>query len=156
MKVTLVYRKGAWLSENMASQAIKTPNNTLPYFACGVAAGFPSPADDYIEADIDLNQHLIKHPQASFLARANGDSMLELGIKDKDLLIVDRAIKPRQGDVVIAALNGEMTCKILDLQGRRLLPANQRCQPIALSEPMDLVVEGVVTHSVRYHCVRSG
>lgn len=147
MKVTLVEQEGYRFAQRM---------EPLPLFASGVAAGFPSPADDYIEAAIDLNQHLIKHPNATFLARANGDSMLELGIKDKDLLVVDRSIKAQQNDVVIAAVDGQMTCKILDLQGRRLLPANKHCQPIVLSEQVDLVIEGVVTHSVRYHCVRSG
>ena len=128
----------------------------LPMFASAVSAGFPSPADDYIEEKIDLNKHLIKRPAATFFAKANGESLLEIGIKNGDLLIVDRSLKPMQGDVVIVALNGEMTCKILDLQHKRLLAANQYYPSIAIGDDMDMLVEGVVVHSIRYHRVRAG
>jgi len=124
---------------------------TLSAFATGVSAGFPSPADDYVEDHIDLNRHLIKRPAATFFARANGDSLIEIGIKNGDLLIVDRSLSPQQDDVVIVALDGELTCKLLDLQGKRLMAANPHFPAILITEDMELLIEGVVIHSIRYH-----
>ncbi len=124
----------------------------LPCYASRVSAGFPSPADDYLEAPLDLNQHLIKRPSATFFARAEGDSMRGRGIFSGDLLIVDRSIKPMHGQVVIAAIHGELTCKILDSQRRCLLAANRNYQPIQITDDCDFRIEGVVTASVRYQC----
>ncbi|MEH6473040.1 MAG: translesion error-prone DNA polymerase V autoproteolytic subunit [Halopseudomonas sp.] len=124
----------------------------LPLFASRVSAGFPSPADDYLEAPLDLNQHLIKHPCATFFARAEGDSMRGRGIFPGDLLIVDRSIKPAHGQVVIAAIHGELTCKVLDTQRRCLMAANRNYAPIPITDDCDFRIEGVVTASVRYQC----
>ena len=124
---------------------------TLPLYACGVAAGFPSPSDDYIERQLDLNEYLIKHPNATFYARANGQSLTGRGIFDGDLLIVDRAISARHGDIVVAALDGELTCKILDLNRRCLESANRNMSPIFIPENASLIIEGVVLHSIRSH-----
>ena len=123
----------------------------LPYFRHRVRAGFPSPADDYLEQPLDLNEHLIKHPAATYFVRAQGDSMKALGIFDGDLLIVDRALRASHGDVVIAALNGELTCKVLDTRQQRLLSGNPRFAPIPCGAEVDMVIEGVVVASVRYH-----
>ncbi len=120
----------------------------LPFFTSSVPAGFPSPADDYIESSLDLNEYLIKHPSSTYFARAAGDSMVERGIMDKALLIVDRAIEPRQGQVVIAAINGELTCKILDIKNKRLLAANPAYAPVLIAEDSDLLLEGVVIHVI--------
>ena len=120
----------------------------LPIFTSTVPAGFPSPADDYIEEKLDLNEHLIKHPSATYFARASGKSMEERGIQDKALLIVDRSIQPRQGHVVIAAINGELTCKILDIKNKQLLASNPGYEPVALNEDLDFVIEGVVIHAI--------
>ncbi|WP_421864258.1 LexA family protein [Motiliproteus sp.] len=122
----------------------------LPLFSNRVSAGFPSPADDYLEASLDLNSHLIKHPAATFFVRAEGDSMIGRGIYPGDLLIVDRSIKPRHGLVVIAAIHGELTCKILDARQRCLMPANKRYPSIPITDECGFTVEGVVTASVRY------
>jgi DNA polymerase V len=123
----------------------------LPKFGSAVAAGFPSAADDFLEARLDLNEHLIKHPSATYLARAQGHSMRGAGIFDGDTLIVDRSVEPKQDDIVIAALDGELTCKILDKQQQQLLPANPRMKPIPIGEHSELIIEGVVIHSVRHH-----
>ena len=123
----------------------------LPKFGSAVAAGFPSAADDFLEAQLDLNQHLIKHPSATYLARAQGHSMRGLGIFDGDTLIVDRSVEPKNEDIVVAALDGELTCKVLDTQNHLLLPANPRMKPINISEHSELVIEGVVIHSIRHH-----
>ncbi len=124
----------------------------LPIFTSSVPAGFPSPADDYIENNLDLNEHLIAHPSSTYFVRAAGDSMSERGILDKALLIVDRAVEPRQGHVVIASINGEFTCKVLDLQNKQLLAANPVYAPIFISEDSDLMIEGVVIHVINTLC----
>ncbi|NRA41396.1 MAG: translesion error-prone DNA polymerase V autoproteolytic subunit [Pseudomonadales bacterium] len=135
---------------------ISATSLTLPLFASRVAAGFPSPADDYVEERIDLNRHIVKRPAATFFARANGDSMIRKGIFNGDLLVIDRSCTPVHGSVVVAALNGEMVCKLLDLQQRCLVSANQRYAPIPINDAMDCVIEGVVTHCIRYLHVRTG
>lgn len=126
-------------------------NFRAPLYSARVQAGFPSPADDYLETTLDLNEHLIAHPAATFYCRVCGDSMIGVGIFDGDLLIVDRALTPRDGDVVLAVLDGELTCKILDLRGRRLLAANRRYAPVTIPEGSHFEVEGVVISSVRRH-----
>ncbi|NRB39045.1 MAG: translesion error-prone DNA polymerase V autoproteolytic subunit [Pseudomonadales bacterium] len=125
----------------------------LPVYLSQVSAGFPSPADDYIEETIDLNKHIIKRPSSTYFARASGDSMLHLGIISGDLLVIDRSVTPKHGAVVVAAVNGELTCKILDKHRKMLLAANKKYPPIAITPEMELLIEGVVTHSVRYHHV---
>ena len=127
----------------------------LPKFGHAVQAGFPSAADDFLEARLDLNEHLIRHPSATYLARAQGNSMNGRGIYDGDTLIVDRHIEPKHGDIVIAALDGELTCKILDTRLKQLVPANGTMKPIAVDDNSELIIEGVVIHSIRHH-VRTG
>ncbi|CDZ76587.1 LexA repressor [Legionella massiliensis] len=119
----------------------------LPLYASSVRAGFPSPADDYIEMHIDLNEHLIQHQASTFIVRASGDSMTGAGIQSGDLLIVDRSLTPTHGKIVIAAVNGELTVKRLSsTQGRiQLLPDNERYPPIDISEDLEMVIWGVVT-----------
>lgn len=127
----------------------------LPLVAGEVRAGFPSPADDYLEAELDLVSHLVQHPSATFYARAKGDSMVNAGIYDGDLLIVDRSLEPRDGDVLVIAVDGEMTCKRLGRIGSRpyLLAGNDQYRPIPL-EGVECHVWGVVTHNV--HALRRG
>ncbi len=120
----------------------------LPFFSASVPAGFPSPADDYIEASLDLNEYLVKHPSATYLARASGDSMTKAGILDGALLVVDKSITPKTGHIVIAAINGELTCKILDIEHRLLRAANPSYPSVSLNEDLDLLIEGVVVHAI--------
>ena len=82
-----------------------------PLFLAPVSAGFPSPADDYIENQLDLNKHLIRHPAATFFVRVKGDSMIEAGIHSGDILIIDRSLEPTDKKVVIAIIDGELTGK---------------------------------------------
>lgn len=124
---------------------------SLPLFSHTVRAGFPSPADDYQELSLDLSEHLILHPSATYFVRAEGDSMNQSGIFSGDLLVVDRSLEAQQGDVVIASVDGELTCKFLDKRGRQLLSGNDSFPPMAITEDMDLAIEGVVTCSIRYH-----
>lgn len=140
MKVTLLERKEP------------TTPLRLPLFSSRVPAGFPSPADDYIEDWLDLNEYLVKHPAATIFARANGTSMVNAGILDKALLVVDRAITPQDGDIVIAAVNGEHTCKILDKKAKVLRSANLTYPPIPIHEDIDCQIVGVVVHAVNKLC----
>lgn len=119
----------------------------FPLYSSKVQAGFPSPADDYIERYLDLNSEFIKHPAATFLLKAAGDSMVEVGIFCGDTLVVDRSIEPTDGKIVIAALNGELTVKRLSRKNGKvqLLPANTAYRPIDITDEVDLVIWGVVT-----------
>ena len=126
------------------------PARPCALYGSAVPAGFPSPADDYVEGRLDLNEHLIRHPSATFFVRARGDSMIEAGIMDGDLLIVDRSVRPAEGDVVIAVLDGELTVKrLVPRRGRTLLePANAERRAIEVAPDADLLVWGVVTHAI--------
>ena len=127
----------------------------LPLYGCRLSAGFPSPADDYIEKTLDLNAHLIENPAATFFARAYGNSMEPGGIFDGDLLIVDRSIEPSNGRVVVVALNGEMLVKRLriTLDGTFLLADNRNYSPIEVTEFCSFHFWGVVKASI--HMMKS-
>ena len=122
----------------------------LRLFLCRVPAGFPSPADDYIDELLDLNTKLITNKSATFLARAEGNSMQGAGIFSGDLLIVDRSLKPTAGKVVVASLNGELVVKRYGLVDGKpfLLSENPSYAPIPLSEDYELVIWGVVVHCI--------
>lgn len=126
----------------------------IPLYIHKIPAGFPSPADDYKEGALSLDEHLIEHPSATFLAKASGESMQGLGIFDQDLLIVDRALEAIHGDVVVVAIDGELTCKMLDIHRRLFLSANKKYSPIPIKEGQDVLIEGVVKASIRYHRAR--
>jgi DNA polymerase V len=126
----------------------------LPLVLSRVSAGFPSPAEDYIESSIDLNRELIRHPFATFYVRASGDSMVGIGIKPGATLIVDRAIETKSGDVVIARIGDEMCVKELyiDDAGKVLLvPKNDNYRPIEITEDMDFEIWGKVIWSINQH-----
>ena len=122
----------------------------LPLASAAVAAGFPSPADDYIESRIDLNDVLIRHPSSTFFLRVSGDSMQGAGILDGDLLVVDRANEPRAGRVVVAVLEGAFTLKYLNRhRGRwRLEAAHPDYPPLELAERDDARIWGVAIHAI--------
>lgn len=130
------------------------PACSLPLFMVPVAAGFPSPAEDYIEAQLDLNQYLIRHRAATFFVRASGNSMLGAGIYSGDLLIVDRAIQPADGNIIIAVVNGELTVKRLSKQGDRLLlvAENEQYAPLEINEHTEFHIWGVVTNVIHSLC----
>ena len=122
----------------------------LPLAGERVAAGFPSPADDYVEVGIDLNDQLIRHPTSTFFLRVSGESMLGAGIHDGDLLVVDRSLDPRPGRVVVAVLDGEFTLKrLVQHQGRlRLEAANPAYPPLELHRCGDVQIWGVAIHVI--------
>ena len=120
----------------------------IPLYATRVAAGLPSPTDDYVERHLDLNEYLVKRPSATFFVRVEGDSMINAGIYENDILVVDRSIKPTDGKIVIAVVNGELTVKRLsDKPGHLcLLPENPRYNPIEITEEVEFSIWGVVRH----------
>lgn len=101
------------LGAGRAWRAVAKSKSDIPVLSSAVRAGFPSPAEDYIEGNLDLNRHLIRHPAATFIVRVEGDSMTGAGIFSGDLLVVDRSLEPRDGHVVIAVVDGELTVKRL-------------------------------------------
>lgn len=121
-----------------------------PYFEAKVPAGFPSPAADYEENQLDLNKYLIKNPAATFFVRVSGDSMTGAGINDGDLLIVDRSLNPKDKNVVIAAVNGELTVKRIRIRKKKItLEAENVNYPTQeISSEADFQVWGVVTNVV--------
>jgi DNA polymerase V len=122
-----------------------------PLFMTSVSAGFPSPAESYIEGHLDLNRYLIKHPVATFYVRVSGDSMMGAGIQPGSILVVDRAVEADDGDIVIARIGDELCVKRLRLRRGRiwLMPENEKYQPIEVIESMDFEVWGRVMHSIR-------
>jgi|TARA_B110000037_G_C17049829_1_gene477236 DNA polymerase V len=135
---------------------IKATKSLLSYqplklFEHKVPAGFPSPADDHIEKKLDLNDYLIKQKEATFFVRIKGDSMIDAGIHDNDIVIVDKSQKASNGDIVLASIDGEFTVKLLSSYKSkyRLLAANEKYKPIEINESMQFEVWGVVTGAVR-------
>ncbi len=124
----------------------------LRLYSDSVAAGFPSPAEDHTDQSLDLNEHLIAKPSATYFVRANGNSMEGAKIFDGDLLVVDRSQAPEQGRIVIASVDGQLTCKILDINNRCLRAANPDYAFIPLPDETDLVIEGVVMHAIHHMC----
>jgi DNA polymerase V len=122
----------------------------IPLYGSNVAAGFPSPADDYLEGTLDLNEHLIAHPSATFFVRSSGYSMVNAGIYPGDILIVDRSLEASHNKVVIVALNNELTVKRLYKKDNivRLMPENDEYPIIDIPEGSDLHIWGVVTNVI--------
>ncbi|MCL6330558.1 translesion error-prone DNA polymerase V autoproteolytic subunit [Pectobacterium carotovorum subsp. carotovorum] len=121
----------------------------LNLYADTVPAGFPSPANDYVEQRIDLNTLCVRHPSATYFVRVSGQSMVAGGIHDGDLVVVDSALQARHGDIIIAALDGEFTIKQLQLTPTRaLVPMNAAYAPIPINECDSLDIFGVVTYAI--------
>ena len=138
IKITKIYAAGA------------KKKKAYPLFISRISAGFPSPADDYIEKKLDLNEHLIKNPAATFFLKVEGESMLDAGIHSGDILIVDRAVHPASGNIVIARLNGELTVKRLRKEKGDIFlePANARYKPMKIDESVEFEIWGVVKHVI--------
>ncbi len=131
------------------SKAGVWPPIYLPLYLERISAGFPSPAQDYVEQRLDLNQLCVKRPSATYFLRVAGISMINAGIYPDDLLVVDRSITAQAGDIVVAGLNGEFTVKVLEIDPLRLVPQNEDYHPILINETDDLEIFGVVTNVVR-------
>jgi DNA polymerase V len=123
----------------------------LPLFSSAISAGFPSPADDYLEAFLDLNRYLIGQPASTFFMRFEGEPMLMSGLQHGDLLIVDRSVEPSDSKIVVAAVDGELVVRLVKQNRRqlRLLSENPNCQTICINKDTEFQIWGVVTHVIR-------
>jgi DNA polymerase V len=124
---------------------------TLQVAGTGISAGFPSPADEYMEAGIDLNHELIRNPDATFFGRVRGFSMKDAGISDGDVLVIDKSLEPRNGSIAVCFLDGEFTVKriLKEKESVFLLPANNEFKPIKINEENDFMVWGIVTYVIK-------
>ena len=127
----------------------------LPLYSSRVQAGFPAPADDDIEQLLDLSGFLVSHPDSTFIVRATGDSMQDVGIFSGDLLIVDRSLTPKHNHIVVAAVDDQLTVKRLHKKDQtcQLLAENDAYPPIDIEEGQELHIWGVVAHTIRSHAV---
>lgn len=125
----------------------------LPLYSNRVQAGYATAAEDHIEDRIDLNSYIVRSPEDTFLVHAAGDSMIDAGIRDGDLLVVDRSIKPAHGKIVVAAIDGAVTVKFLIHKKDKtvLMPANAAYREIPITTENDVVIWGVVTNSIKAH-----
>ncbi len=123
----------------------------IPYIKDGVSAGFPSPASDFMETNIDLNKELSDNPLATFYIKVKGNSMIDAGINDKDVLVVDRSLEPQNNKIAICFIDGEFTVKRIKLEKdcMYLMPENQNYQPIKVTEENQLIIWGIVTYVIK-------
>ncbi len=127
-----------------------TTNIALPLVSGKVSAGFPSPAEDYLEMKLDIAKHIIKHPAATFFVRVTGSSMIKAGIQDGDLLVVDRSLEPTNNSVAVCLINGEFTVKRLKKSGKRLFlqPENPAFKPLEVTDGSEFEVWGIVSYVI--------
>ncbi|MDD3038594.1 LexA family transcriptional regulator [Bacteroides sp.] len=123
----------------------------IPYADEGIRAGFPSPAQDYMEMAIDLNKELIKHPASTFYGRVKGDSMKDAGVLDGDVLIIDKSLEPKNGDMAVCFIDGEFTLKYIEIEEKViwLKPANEEYPPTKVTEYNDFIIWGIVTYVIK-------
>ena len=123
----------------------------IPFISEGVSAGFPSPAADFMETNIDLNAALSENPLATFYIKVKGNSMIDAGINDKDVLVVDRSLEPRNNTIAICFIDGEFTVKRIQLEENYLylMPENANYKPIKVTEENQLIIWGIVTYVIK-------
>ena len=123
----------------------------IPYIDFGVSAGFPSPAMDFMETAIDLNKALSENPLATFYIKVDGNSMIDAGINDKDVLVVDRSLEPQNNKIAVCFIDGEFTVKRIQLKKNELwlMPENPKYNPIKINEENQLIVWGIVTYVIK-------
>jgi DNA polymerase V len=129
----------------------EVPGLKQPIIEGGISAGFPSPADDFKEIRISLDENLVRNKEATFYARVSGESMMGAGLDDGDLLVIDRSLEPKDGKIAVCFIDGEFTVKRLKISVGvlYLMPANTRYKPIAVNEENTLLIWGVVTYVIK-------
>ena len=142
------------LTDNKNLQIYTTNTTTklsLQLVENGISAGFPSPADDFLDSSIDLNKALIKNKDATFYGRVKGDSMIGGGLNDGDLLIIDKSLEPKNGKIAVCFIDGEFTVKRIKLEKNLvwLMPENKKYQPIKVTSDNDFVIWGIVTNVIK-------
>ena len=130
-----------------------TSHAELPYVEGGIQAGFPSPAQDFINETIDLNKELINHPAATFYGRVVGDSMIIEVIEEGDVLIIDRSLEPHNKDLVVCCIDGEFTLKRIQVESNKvwLIPSNELFDPILVTQDNQFSIWGVVTYVIKIY-----
>jgi DNA polymerase V len=141
----MILKKEHFYSVDLSSRVL------IPLFTTPLHAGFPSPAEDYLDLNIDLNRELIKNPSSTFFVRAAGDSMLKAGISPGDLLIIDRSLKPKSNDIAVCVLDGDFTLKYIQIRKDQimLIAANEKYQPIIVTAENDFQIWGILIHSIK-------
>lgn len=122
----------------------------LPLASTCISAGFPSPAEDHLELKLDLNTALVRHPNATFYGRVKGSSMIDAGIEEGDILVIDKSLEPKDGDIAVCFLDGEFTVKRISTSGEGLflMPANDEFKPIRITGESEFLVWGIVTYVI--------
>lgn len=123
----------------------------IPLIDVGIKAGFPSPAADFEEQRISLDQYLIKNPESTFFAKASGDSMINAGISDGDLLVIDRSLEPKNNAIAVCYIDGEFTVKRIKKTKDKVVlqPENSLYKPIVISQENELIIWGIVTYTIK-------
>lgn len=123
----------------------------FPFVKEGISAGFPSPADDFLDASIDLNKELIQNPSATFFGRVRGNSMVDAGLNNNDLIIIDRSLEPRNGKIAVCYIDGEFTVKRIKITDNciYLVPENNAYKPIKVTADNDFLIWGIVTTVIK-------
>ncbi len=123
----------------------------LPFVESGISAGFPSPADDFLDISIDLNKALIRNPSATFYGRVKGDSMIGAGLNDGDLLIIDKSLEPADGKIAVCFIDGEFTVKRILIKSDViwLIAENKKYTPIKVTPDNDFIIWGIVTTVIK-------
>lgn len=134
-----------------AKISVKSSQVQLPIADGGIKAGFASPAQDYLESGIDLNKELIRNPSSTFFGRVSGDSMSGAGINDGDILVIDKSLEARSGDIAVCFVNGEFTLKRVEIKKDQiwLVPQNPKYKIIKVSKDEEFAIWGVVTHTIK-------
>lgn len=125
---------------------------SLPYVKEGISAGFPSPANDFLDTSIDLNKELIRNPSSTFYGRVCGDSMRDAGIHDGDLLVIDKSLEPQNGKIAVCFIDGEFTVKKIKIEHDCiwLMPANESFKPIKVTKDNEFMVWGIVINVIKF------
>lgn len=138
---------------DLYSSDLSSENNNVSYIDTVIKAGFPSPAQDYLSGTIDLNRELIRHRETTFLARVSGNSLQEAGICDGDIVIIDKSLEAKNGDFVVAFIDGEFTLKEFRFDEAEncawLIPHNKAYEPIKVTQENDFLVWGVLTYTIK-------
>lgn len=138
---------------DLYSSDLSSENNNVSYVDTVIKAGFPSPAQDYLSGTIDLNRELIRHRETTFLARVSGNSLQEAGICDGDIVIIDKSLEAKNGDFVVAFIDGEFTLKEFRFDEAEncawLIPHNKAYEPIKVTQENDFLVWGVLTYTIK-------
>ena len=144
--------KKLYTTKNLEFYSISTETKLeLPFVDSGISAGFPSPADDFLDLSIDLNKELIKNPSSTFYGRVKGDSMINAGLNEGDLLIIDKSLEPTNNKIAVCFIEGEFTVKRIKIEKDIvwLIAENEKYAPIKVTKENDFLIWGIVTNVIK-------